>query len=206
MRKKLHDYPEISVDPEKLDGKIDFERFFGRSAPVEIEIGSGKATFLVHQGWANPEVNFLGIEWAMKYYRYGVDRLGRWGIKNVKMIRTDAGQFIHSHLADESVDCFHIYFPDPWHKRRHHKRRFINDTNFAQLLRILKTGGRIQIATDHEDYFRWITKVLDNYSEQVEKVDFIPAAGAEKDEFVGTNYERKFKHQRKTHATALMKK
>jgi len=205
MRKKLRNYPDISVNPEKLDGKVDFERLFGRSGQVEIEIGTGKAAFLLEQAKAFPDVNFLGIEWASKYYRFAVDRMGRWGIKNVKLIRTDAGRFIHEHLAGESVDCFHIYFPDPWHKRRHHKRRFINDTNFQKLLQSLKPAGKIQIVTDHEDYFRWIMKVIENHTDKVKETDFIPAAGAKEDELVGTNYERKYKGERTTHKLALLK-
>lgn len=170
MRKNLKDYPDISVNPEKISGKVDFEQLFGRSGRVEIEVGTGKAAFLLEQARACPDVDFLGIERANKYYRFAVDRMGRWGIKNVRLIRTDAGQFIHEHLADETVDCFHIYFPDPWHKRKHYKRRFVNNTNFGQLLKTLKPAGRIQIATDHEDYFRWITKVTDSFREQIKEV------------------------------------
>ena len=116
MARKLQEYPSVSLEPEDLDGRINFFKIFGRSGPIHIEIGSGKGTFLVNQAKAQPDENFLGIEWARKYYRYAVDRVGRWGLKNVRIIRTDAAVFIADFIADSSVDCFHIYFPDPWPK------------------------------------------------------------------------------------------
>ena len=94
MTRILKDYPEISLKPENVDGKIDFTRLFGRIGPVHIEIGSGKGTFLVNQAKVLPDDNFLGIEWARRYYRYAVDRIGRWDMTNVRIIRTDAAVFI----------------------------------------------------------------------------------------------------------------
>ena len=87
MVRKLKDYPEISLKTEDLSGRIDFSRLFGRCGPVHIEIGCGKAAFLINQANARPQVNFLGIERASKFYRFAVDRVGRWKLKNVKIIR-----------------------------------------------------------------------------------------------------------------------
>ncbi len=117
MRRTLKDYPHVSLKSGDLDGQIDFVRLFGRSGPVHVEIGIGRATFLLNQAKAHPQLNFLGIEWANKYYRYSVDRIGRWNLTNVRIIRTDAAQFLADFLPDASVDCFHIYFPDPWPKK-----------------------------------------------------------------------------------------
>src|SRR4030042_1212228 len=94
MARVLKDYPNVSLAEEELDGKIDFVRLFGRSGPVHIEIGAGKGTFLLNQARAEPGDNFLGIEWTRRYYRYSVDRIGRWGLTNVRIIRTDAAVFI----------------------------------------------------------------------------------------------------------------
>jgi hypothetical protein len=113
MAKILNDYPSVALKPEDLEGKIDFAQIVGRKNSVHIEIGSGKAAFLLNQAIAQPDVNFLGIEWARKYYRYAIDRIGRWGLKNVKIIRTDAVHFIINFVPDSSIECFHIYFPDP---------------------------------------------------------------------------------------------
>ena len=207
MNRTLKDYPSVSLRPEDLAGRLDFGGIFGRDCPVHIEVGSGKGTFLLSQARAEGDVNFLGIEWARKYYLYAVDRIGRWGIENVRIIRTDAASFIAEHVADESVECFHIYFPDPWPKKRHHKRRFLCTANLEQLLRCLKTGGELRIATDHAEYFEVIAEVIRYRSDKLTEIEFPPTAGAEPGEITGTNYERKYiKDKRKIHTIAARKR
>jgi len=204
MARTLKDYSEISLKPEDFDGKMDFDRIFGRHGPVHVEIGSGKGTFLLHQAQALPSDNFLGIEWANRYYRYAVDRIGRWGLANVRIIRTDAAGFIAESVPDGSVDCFHIYFPDPWPKKRHHKRRFLCPANLDHLVRGLKAGGQLRIATDHADYFEQIKEVIAADSDRLEAVGFIRPAGAEAGEWAGTNFERKYiKDQRPIYTLAV---
>lgn len=206
MAKILNDYPSVALKVEDLGGKIDFSHIFGRKCPVHIEIGSGKAAFLLNQAMAQPEVNFLGIEWARKYYRYAVDRIGRWSLKNVRIIRADAAHFITDFVPDTSVECFHIYFPDPWPKKRHHKRRFIVPANLEQLLRCLVPTGAVRIATDHTGYFEQIRKVLVDFGNRLEKIEFFPTAGANIGEWVGTNFERKYlKEQRPIYTIAVRK-
>ncbi len=206
MARILKEYPSVALKPENLDGKIDFVRVFGRAYPVHIEVGAGKGTFLLNQARAQPGNNFLGIEWARKYYRYAVDRIGRWGLTHVRIIRTDADAFLADFIPDNSVDCFHIYFPDPWPKKRHHKRRFICPANLEHLVRCLKTGGQLRIATDHADYFEQIKTVLAARNEKLQEIDFLPTAGAEACEWVGTNFERKYlKDQRPIYTLAVKK-
>jgi tRNA (guanine-N7-)-methyltransferase len=207
--KRLQKYVEIAVPFENLERRIDFAHFFGRSGPVHIEIGSGKGTFLLSEAQSNPEVNFLGIEWTSRYYRYAVDRMGRWGMKNVRLIRADAAELVRDFFPDASVERFHIYFPDPWPKKYQHKRRFISDANLVHLLRCLVPGGTINLATDHEEYFGQMWDVLHRAfaAGSMESIDFIRPAGAAEDEIVGTNYERKYKKEgRKTHILAARKK
>ena len=207
MRRILKDYPTISLKPEDFDGQIDFVHIFGRESPVHIEIGCGKGTFLLNQAKAQSELNFLGIEWANKYYRYAVDRIGRWGLTNVRIVRTDAATFLADYLPDSSVQCFHIYFPDPWPKKRHHKRRFISTDNLAQLIRCLKLDGQIRIATDHVEYFQQIQQVIADQPHQLRQLDFLPTAGADQGEWVGTNFERKYlKENRQIHTIAVRMK
>jgi len=207
MARILKDYPLVALKGEDLDGKIDFARVFGRSGPVHIEIGTGKATFLLNQARAQPGINFLGIERARKYYRYAVDRIGRWGLTNVRLIRTDAAAFVAEYVPDSSVECFHIYFPDPWPKKRHHKRRFFNFANLEQLLRCLTTGGSLRVATDHAEYFEQIQKLLNDYSDRLEEIEFLSTAGADTGEWVGTNFERKYlKENRPIYTIAVRKK
>ena len=206
MARTLKEYPSVLLKPEDIDGRIDFVRIFGRTGPVHIEIGSGKGTFLVNQARAMPGDNFLGIEWARKYYRHAVDRIGRWGLTNVRIIRTDAAVFLADFITDSSVECFHIYFPDPWPKKRHHKRRFICPANLEHLIRCLKTGGQLRIATDHEDYFEVIQELITNQDKGLEEIQFLPTVGADKGEWVGTNFERKYlKDQRSIYTLAVKK-
>ena len=207
MARVLKDYPDISLHPADLDSNLDFASIFGRSTPVHIEIGSGKGTFLLNEAKAFPDVNFLGIEWASKYYRHAVDRIGRWGLTNVRLIRTDASVFLRDCVPNASVDCFHIYFPDPWPKKRHHKRRFICNSNLEQILRILKTSGLLRIATDHAGYFSQIRTVLDSYAARLETTEFLPTAGAQSGEWVGTNFERKYlKEERSVFRVSTVKR
>jgi tRNA (guanine-N7-)-methyltransferase len=206
MVRLLKDYPSISLLPEDLDEKIDFVKVFGRSGPVHIEIGTGKAAFLLNQAKALPQANFLGIEWARRYYRFAVDRMGRWQITNVRIIRTDAAHFIANFVPDNCVDCFHIYFPDPWPKKRHHKRRFFNPENLRHLLRCLKAGGLIKIATDHEEYFQEIKRLLTSHQDNLTETDFFPTANANTGEWVGTNFERKYLKENRTIYTIAVRK
>jgi len=207
--KSLQEYPQIAIPFETLNGRVDFAHLFGRSGAVHVEIGSGKGTSLLAEAQSHPEINYFGIERANKYYRYAVDRMGRWGLNNVRLIRADAAELVEDYFPDASVSCFHIYFPDPWPKKRHHKRRFFCDENLAQLLRCLIPGGIINIATDHEDYFRQMSEVLGRIFEAgiMERIDFIRPAGARDGEQVGANYERKYlKQGRKTYILAARKK
>ena len=207
MARKLKEYPTVALKWESSDDKIDFEQIFGRSGSVHIEIGIGRGTFLVSQAKAMPDDNFLGIEWANKYSRYAVDRIGRWDLKNVLILRTEAATFIADCVPDESVSCYHIYFPDPWPKKKHHKRRFLCPANLRQLVRTLKTKGQIRIATDHADYFEEIKKITATQNERLEEVEFPAAAGAENGEKTGTNYERKFlKRKMPIYTLALQKR
>ncbi len=206
--KKLSFYEDIAILPENLDGFIDFNELFGRGGPLEVEIGSGKGTFLVHQAQAHPERNYLGIEWANQYYKYAVDRLGRWEVKNAKMLRTDVATFLPEHIAPGSVSAFHIYYPDPWPKKRHWKRRFVSTVNVGNVLRCLVPEGRLQIVTDHPGYYRQMCEVLGSFIHRglLETVDFEHPAGAEPGEIVGTNYERKYRKEGRGAYTFALKK
>jgi len=206
MARTLKDYPSVGLKPQDLAGKVDFACVFGRPGPVHVEVGAGKATFLLNQATAQPQVNFLGIEWAGKYYRYAVDRIGRWRLTNVRIIRTDAVAFLADFVPADSIDCLHIYFPDPWPKRRHHKRRLFTPDNLRVLIGALKTGGSIKVATDHAEYSALITDVMQSNRDHLEPVEFLPTAGANIGEWVGTNFERKYlKEKRRIYTIAVRK-
>ncbi len=207
MGRILREYSAIVLRPEDFPGRIDRACIFGRLGPFHIEIGSGKGTFLVQEAQAHPEVDYLGIEWASKFYRYAADRLGRWGLANVRIIRADAATFLREHVPAASVDCFHIYFPDPWPKKRHHKRRFVRQDNVEMLIACLKPAGRIQMATDHDEYFEQMRQVTSAFCDELEEAEFVRPAGAAGEELTGTNYERKYiKDRRAIHVLAFRKK
>jgi len=206
MSRTLKNYPGAALDPQNLDGRVNFSDIFGRSAHVHIEVGSGKGTFLVNQVKSQPDVNFIGIERASRYYRIAVDRIGRRHLKNVRIIRIDAAKFIAENVPDTSVDCFHIYFPDPWPKKRHHKRRFINPANTEHLIRCLKPAGTIRIATDHAEYFQQIKDVFSARADVLRGIDFLPTAGAQLGEWVGSNFERRYLKENRPIFTIAVKK
>ncbi|MGB7581381.1 MAG: tRNA (guanosine(46)-N7)-methyltransferase TrmB [Sedimentisphaerales bacterium] len=207
MSRKLNNYPQFVLEHPNPPVKLNFGDIFGRFAPVHIEIGSGKGTFLVNQAKSQPDANFIGIEWTGKFYRFAVDRIGRWNLANVRIIRTDAVPYIAECVPDSSIDCFHIYYPDPWPKKRHNKRRFINSANTDQLIRCLKPGGAIRVATDFAEYFEQIKSVFASKSDQLEQIDFLPNAGAQIGEWVGSNFERKYlMEKRPVYTIALRKK
>jgi len=207
MGRTLREYRSIVLQPEDLPTSGDLAGVFGRAGSFHIEIGSGKGTFLVQEAKSHPEVNYLGIEWANKFYRYAADRLGRWGLANVRIIRADAAAFLREYVPAGSVDCFHIYFPDPWPKKRHHKRRFVQKDNMEMLIARLRPDGRIQLTTDHAEYFAQMRQVTSELRDELEEVEFVRPGGAADGELTGTNYERKYIKDRRTiHALAFRKK
>ena len=143
----------IGLDPDKLPKPLRWEEIFGNTHPVELEIGMGKGTFLLEQAKTRPETNFFGIEWARWFWRYASDRLRRHDCLNARTVRAEANFFLTEHVPDASISVLHIYFPDPWPKARHHKRRLIQPAFMPLVKRVLKAEGRLQVVTDHQGYF-----------------------------------------------------
>ncbi len=139
---------------------LDIEQLFGRQAPLILEIGFGDGESLATMCAAEPETNFLGIE----VHRPGIGHLllqaEQLRLKNLRIICLDAVEVVERHLPDECVSRIQIFFPDPWPKLRHHKRRLIQPEFVRPLIRKLQVGGHVHIATDCEDYAQFILKVL----------------------------------------------
>jgi tRNA (guanine-N7-)-methyltransferase len=152
----------VSPDEEiRGTGPFEAEKEFGRRAPLEIEIGSGKARFLIEAARRRPEHDFLGIELSLAYYRICRDRLTRSRTGNVRIVRADGRRFVETALAPASVHAFHIYFPDPWPKKRQRKRRLLDGIFLEAAAARLVQGGVIRIATDHSDYGSGIDPLLE---------------------------------------------
>ncbi|MBT8486716.1 MAG: tRNA (guanosine(46)-N7)-methyltransferase TrmB [Phycisphaerae bacterium] len=156
----------------------------------EIEIGSGKGTFLVQHAPHHPDVNFLGIEWAAPFYKYAADRFRRHALDNARMLRADATEFIHFRCPDAIAQAIHVYFSDPWPKARHHKRRVIQDRTLRDFHRLLTEDGRVHLVTDHDDLWAWYEEHAERNAGTYERRPF--EGGTDDGELVGTNYERKF--------------
>ena len=183
----------IGLDVEKLPRPIDWRELYGNDHPVELEIGMGKGTFLTEQAKAHLDVNFFGIEWARWYWRYASDRLRRNQCLNVRTVRAEAGYFLNEFVSDASLAVLHIYFPDPWPKKRHHKRRLIQEPFMRQIERVLMPGGRVQIVTDHQEYFEQIESMVK--ASKLTVIDYSRPGSANEGEFVGTNFERKYRRE-----------
>lgn len=127
--------------------------FSDPSRPLEVEIGCGKGKFIVSRAAANPERNFLALDYARKWMNVGAARGEKRQLGNLRFVHTNAVILARDYLPDASVSVFHIYFPDPWPKRRHQKRRLLTASFLALLHRKLGPGGLIEAAMDRPDYF-----------------------------------------------------
>ncbi|UCD75669.1 MAG: tRNA (guanosine(46)-N7)-methyltransferase TrmB [Phycisphaerales bacterium] len=173
----------------------------------EIEIGSGKGTFLVQQAALKPQANYLGIESASEFYRYSADRMRRRELNNVRILHADATQFIRFWCAEAVASVIHVYFSDPWPKKRHHKRRVVQEQTLLDFHRVLTAGGEIRLVTDHDDLWAWYEEHAARHGDLFERRPFAAPESAAEGELVGTNYERKFAVEgRPFHAMTLRNK
>jgi tRNA (guanine-N7-)-methyltransferase len=194
--------------PPFEQGRIDPRAWFDDPAgPFEIEIGSGKGTFLLQQARARPEVNYLGIEWAAEFYRYAADRIRRAGLKNVRLLNADAIEFLRYWCADGVARVIHLYFSDPWPKSRHHKRRVVQDSTLAEFHRVLSSGGELRLVTDHNDLWAWYEDHAARNMQLFDRRAFERPESAGAGEVVGSNFERKYAREgRPFHAMTLVKR
>ena len=188
-------------------GRIDPRAWFeDPSRRFEIEIGSGKGTFLVQQAALQPKVNFLGFEWAGEFFRYAADRMRRRALANVKIVHADATEFLRFRCADSVADVIHLYFSDPWPKKRHHKRRVVQDHTLVEFHRILRAGGELRLVTDHDDLWAWYREHIARHGRLLEQRPFESPSSAGDGEMVGSNFERKYRREgRPFHAITLLR-
>ena len=151
-------WPKVGVEFE--DAMIDLNSVFGREAPTTLEIGFGNGDSLAQMAKQAPERNFFGIE----VHRPGVGHLlhlvEEYELSNVRAMHHDAVEIINKMIPDGSLDRVQIFFPDPWHKKRHNKRRIIQPAFVALLATKLQQGGVLHLATDWEHYAQQMLKVM----------------------------------------------
>jgi tRNA (guanine-N7-)-methyltransferase len=161
-RSVIVEAPALRLDPERVLEQVDWEAVFGAPGPVEIEVGIGKGRFLLAAAEARPEVRHLGVEWANKYLRIAESRAAKRGLENVRFVRVDVAELMPV-LPEHSVSAYYVFYPDPWPKKRHQKRRFFCPANVDHLARTLVSGGLVHAATDHRAYWEVIEPLMDGH-------------------------------------------
>lgn len=158
--------------------------------PVELEVGSGKGLFLRSASAADPATNFLGIEIAAGYARMCAGRLAVAAATNARIIHGDAQRLVRSMLPDASLAAIHVYFPDPWWKARHRKRRVLSEPFLQHAGRVLLPGGRLHVWTDVEEYFNEAMETA-GQTGRFSAPEEEPALPAEHDLDYRTHFERR---------------
>lgn len=145
---------------DALSPPLQWNEIFGRGGPVEIEIGPGKGRFLLSEAQAHPERNFLAIEWAGRYLKVLSERLPRAQLTNVRLLPADARAVFRDWIPENSVSRVHIYYPDPWWKKRHAKYRLFSPEFLQHLERALEPGGTFHFATDVPRVFEEVEEMV----------------------------------------------
>ena len=186
------DTTPYTVQFADLEAPISWSSIFGNDNPVEVEIGSGKGLFLANASKARPDHNFFGIELAKKYAGKGAERIAKKGLKNARMLPGDALLFMSKFVPEKSLVAVHVYFPDPWWKSRHRKRRVFNEPLVLDIERTLIPGGDLHVATDVPEYFGVIQGLLRLHPGfQIQPEPVIRDPEHEHDYL--TNFERKYR-------------
>lgn len=191
--KKIHEGLDLApwlLTAERLPDPWDSATLFGREAVLEIEVGSGKGLFVETAAREHPERNFLGIEIAFKYARYCAARLARTEAGFAKILHGDAQPVFADLLPDNALRAVHVYFPDPWWKRRHRDRRVMNERFVKNVERTLQPGGKLHFWTDVQEYFDTTLELVEAATMLEGPAEVLPKA-ADHDLDYRTHFERR---------------
>jgi tRNA (guanine-N7-)-methyltransferase len=177
--------------PSEVASPIDWPSVFGDANPVELEIGSGKGLFLCNAARAQPGVNFLGIELSRKYALHAAERLARQELVNAKVWCGD-GRLVLARVPDSSLRAVHVYFPDPWWKTRHKKRRVFTSVLVREIERTLSPDGQLNVASDVSEYFN-VMQGLIGASERFRELELSAPADPTHGLDYLTHFERKYR-------------
>jgi tRNA (guanine-N7-)-methyltransferase len=153
-----HLWPQWGI--EYSNRKLDLAALFGNDHPVYLEIGFGNGESLATMAQRNPGRNYIGVEVHRPGVGHLLIKLDEYDCSNVRAIRHDAVEVITHMLPDAGLDGIYLFFPDPWHKKRHHKRRILQPSLIEQLARVLRPGGLFHAATDWQDYAEHMLQTL----------------------------------------------
>ncbi|KMP11652.1 tRNA (guanine-N7)-methyltransferase [Candidatus Nitromaritima sp. SCGC AAA799-C22] len=143
---------ETSINFLDIDSRPDWEEVFGNPNPLNLEVGFGVGNFLIEMGIREPDENFIGMDFYHKGIRKVITRIDKYQVQNVRIVYGDAKEKLPILFNDEELSRVYVNFPDPWPKKRHHKRRLIKPAFIQIMAEKLKSGGEVHIATDYEPY------------------------------------------------------
>ncbi len=146
-----------------LPRSFSFDHLVPGAGAWEVEIGFGKGRYLLNRARQHPERRFLGVELVSRYYRMARDRACRRGLANLLLVRGEALYLLAAVLPAAFASRLHVYFPDPWPKSRHHKRRLFDPETLDLVLGVLQPGGELCFATDFIEYGQRVSEILDGY-------------------------------------------
>jgi len=169
--------------PKSWTDELPLEEIYGRSGPLEVDVGCGKGRFLAVRAETEPDTLFMGIDRLLRRLRKVDRKLLRRGVTNTRLLRIEASYAVTRLLPDASVSVFYIFFPDPWPKKRHHRRRLFTPSFVDSLHRTLSPGGHIHAATDHVPYFDVILEIFSADSRFQPVPPYEPATEEERTEF-----------------------
>ena len=187
----LPDAPRGSPAPP-----IVWRELFGNDNPVEVEVGFGKGLHLVNAGAARPYTNFFGVEIIRKYQLYAATRLALRHLTNVRVACADGRALLRDRVSPTSVDAVHVYFPDPWWKARHRKRRVFTPEFAQQAWRVLRPGGQLLVVTDVPDYAQMVRETVAGHTAFAEAEPPAEHQPGHDMDYL-TNFERKFRREGK---------
>jgi tRNA (guanine-N7-)-methyltransferase len=155
------DFPDSKweIFPADPGEPLRFETIFGDRLPVEVDLGSGPGKFLIDAAKAFPDRNFVGVERLLGRVRKTRRKALHAGLWNLRVLRAEIDYAMHYLIPNKSIARFHLYFPDPWPKRRHHPRRVVDAEFLESIWNGLNEDGEFWIKTDHQEYFERILKV-----------------------------------------------
>jgi tRNA (guanine-N7-)-methyltransferase len=180
---------ELSIDPRESGfTKLDLRDLFGNDHDTILEIGSGKGRFLISTATEHPELNLIGIEKSLHYHRVIRERVVKRNLTNIRLINHDGYLVMKDMIPEASISEVHIYFPDPWPRKREQKRRIIRPEVLEQIERVLVPGGWAIYVTDHKEYFDAAAPVIEARFASERR---IPGPG----DPPRTNYEAKYREQ-----------
>jgi len=177
---------DIRIIPDDWTSPLQPAELYANPASLEVDVGCGKGRFLVARAGAHPEVNFLGIDRMLRRVRKVCGKVARAALTNVRLLRCESQYAIEYLLAPGSVSAFYVFFPDPWPKRRHRKRRMFKDQFINAIAAALTPGGLIHVATDQLDYFMDTHEL---FAEDPRFTELAPLVPTEEEQ---TDFERQF--------------